>query len=133
MKLKVNGVKVLSNKLNFILNRTDNDMGKEKIKQLNKMSGMNVDFLNLKSIRCNGLEIPISVRFDDNLFEIEFIHHKKSFDWEDIREMFFDGGKQRSVSNYMSNNKMLLLCNRMNIPKQKLFSYLQKLELVDSL
>lgn len=132
-RIKVNGVKVLKNKLNFVLNRIKDDTTDKEIKQLNKMSGMNVDFLNLKEINFDDLEIDIKIGFDDDLFEVEFIGKKKKFDWEDIKEIFFYGGKRRSVRNWFNKDRMLSFCERMNISKQELFKHLKKLKLVNSL
>lgn len=137
-KCKINGVKIPTVKVKFILNRIYIKGGTEdEIKMLVKLNGMKVDFISLEEIDWrdgDDIKIPISNKaIDDKTFEIDFLNHKKTFDWEEVKDIFFNGGNCRVVDRYFYNKDLSQFCEKMGIEKSELFKTLRRIKMINNL
>ena len=132
--IKINDIKVRKDKVTFILNRTSKDTTDEEIKLLNTLTGMKADTLKLENIDCadNNFDIDISIINQDK-FKINFINQTKNFNWEEIKEHFFDGGSSRSISSWFSKDDMLNFIKIFEITKQDFYNHLKKVVLLKEL
>ena len=75
---KINGIRIRKNKVNFVLDRIDENTTKEKIKILNKLTGMKADLVELKNIELKDIKIDTNVSLiDENNFNVEIFGVKE--------------------------------------------------------
>lgn len=131
---KINGVRIRKNKVHFVLDRIAENTTKEKIKILNKLTGMKADLFKLKDIELNNIKIGINVSLiDENNFNVEIFGVKKELDWDTLKQDFFYGGGSRSIHTYFSVGDILTLGERFGLSKQDVYDYLKKVVLLNKL
>lgn len=140
-RMKINGVKVSLSKREFILSRMKLGATKEHIDLMNKLTGMKFDLLNLKEISVSREDIKVNIPdilkvninvelIDIDNFEIEFINSKKTFEWKELKDVFFYG---RTISTSFDRKKFLTFCSNFGIKKQDTFAYLKRIIMLNEL
>ena len=148
---QIEGIKVKKSKLKTIINKiyilshhknlSKEDM-KRKIKLLNDLSGMKMEFVELTEISSakefGGDDLKISLKvecIDDMNFKVEFLGKEKVFDWNKVKDFFFSGGTSRSIWSYgfSQKAKFMKFVNEFEITKTELFDNIKKLKILKSL
>ena len=131
---KIKGVRIPQNKLGFILSKIRKEQTKEQIELLKKLTNMKMDLLGLNKIDVGDYKIDISISLiDENNFEVEFMNKNKILGWDILKDVFFYGGSSRSISRHLGRERFLSFCEKFNIIKQDIFTYLKKLKMLEEL
>jgi len=131
---KINGVRIRKNKVNFVLDRIDENTTKEKIKILNKLTGMKADLVELKNIELKDIKIDTNVSLiDENNFNVEIFGVKEKFDWDKLRQFFFYDGTSRSIRSYFGVMDIINLGENFGLSKQEVYDYLRKIVVLNEL
>ena len=131
---KINGVRIRKNKVNFVLDRIDENTTKEKIKLLNKLTGMKADLFKLKNMELKNIKIGINISLvDENNFNVEIFGVKKELDWDTLKQHFFYGGGSRSIHTYFGVRDIINLGEIFGLSKQDVYDYLRKVVLLKEL
>ena len=145
IKVKKSKLKILINTISGLMywnkNLTKEDI-KRKIKLLNDLNGMKMNFVELTEISSakefGGDELNISLKvecIDDMNFKVEFLGKEKVFDWNKVKDFFFSGGTSRSIWSYgfSYKDKFMRFVNEFGITKTELFDNIKKLKILKSL
>jgi hypothetical protein len=131
-KMYIDGVSIPKNKATFFISRANGI--KENIEILKKLSAIKVEFLNLKSLEISTpsyiYNIPIDIKYTDDLFDITLMNKTIKKDWKDLEIFKYS---TQSLRYCFGTGNLKDIMQLFDISKEDMFDFMKKIQMLDKL